>query len=506
MADPRTIYDKLKQRMAEVAELETIRWVLEWDEQTEMQSAGASWRGRQAALIDGLAHERATDPKIGELISELENTGDALGEADNPERVNIREWRRDYDRRVKLPKSLVEEMTRTAVEGRAAWVEARKNKTFSTFAPWLSKSFKLARKAADLYGHNGEPYDALLEGYEPGITSKQASEMLRDLRQRLVPLIEAVANAKRRPERKHLQGNFPLATQQAFNAEVATWIGYDLTRGGIGETVHPFCITLGPDDIRFGTRYRENDFSDALTSSLHEAGHGIYEQGLLREHFGTPLGTAVSLGVHESQSRMWENRIGRSHAFWEIWLPRAGNHFPELVKRKVDDVHFAINDIQPSLIRVEADELTYNLHILIRFELEIALLSGDLAVNDLPGAWNEKVREYLGIEVPDDTQGCLQDIHWSVGLIGYFPTYALGNIYSAQFVEAAEKDLGGFEDILRKEQPLVIRDWFNEKIHSQGRRYMPSELVEKVSGRPPSAEALTAYLSGKVKDLYGASV
>lgn len=506
MAKIREAYDELKTRMAEVAEFETIRWVLDWDEQTELPSSGATWRGRQAALIDGISHERATDPKIGELISELEVAGDTLGDTDSAERVNLREWRRDYDRRVKLPKKLVEEMTRTTVEARNAWVEARKNNNFSSFSPWLEKVYQLSREAADHYGHDGERYDALLAGYEPGITAAQAGEMLRDLRTRLVPLIEAVAGAERHPDRSNLLGNFPIAQQQAFTHDAVSWIGYDLERGSIGEAAHPFCITLGPNDVRFCTRYSEKDFSDALTSSLHEGGHGIYEQGLPVEHFGTPLGTAVSLGVHESQSRMWENRIGRSHAFWETWLPRAAKRFPELAGRKVDDVHFAINDVKPSLIRVEADEVTYNLHILIRYELEVALLSGELAVNDLPDAWNEKVKAYLGIDVPDDSTGCMQDIHWSVGLIGYFPTYALGNIYSAQFVEAAEKDLGPFEELMKKGEQQVIRDWFREHVHSQGRRYLPADLVKRVTGEAPSAEALTVYLSDKVSKLYGVKV
>ncbi|MFH0882103.1 MAG: carboxypeptidase M32 [bacterium] len=503
MAHLRKSYEELKTRMSEVAALETIRWVLDWDEQTALQPAGAPWRGRQTALIDGLSHERATDSRIDELLAELEAAGDDLGVPESAERVNLREWRRDYDRRVKLPKSLVEEIARTTVEARAVWVEARKNNRFSDFAPWLEKNFKLAREAADHYGHDGEPYDALLAGYEPGITAAQAGEMLRDLRTRLVPMIEAVAGAERHPDRANLRGTFPVSVQQAFNMDAVSWIGYDPKRGGIGETAHPFSTTLGPNDVRFGTRYSEEDFSDALTSSLHEAGHSIYEQGLPSEHFGTPLGSIVSLGIHESQSRMWENRIGRSHAFWEVWLPRACNYFPELSGRNLDAVHFAINDIKPSLIRVEADEVTYNLHILIRYELEVALLNGDLTPGDLPGAWNEKVKSYLGIDVPNDARGCLQDIHWSVGLIGYFPTYALGNLYSAQFVEAAEKELGSFEEILRKEEPLVIRDWFRKNVHSQGRRFTPADLVQRVTGQAPSADALALHLSNKISSLYG---
>lgn len=504
MSDAWTQYEELKRRMLEISQLETIRMLLDWDEQTELKPPAAEWRGEQAALIEGLAHDRATNPHIGELISELEGKLDEF-DPEGVERVNVREWRRDYDRKVKLPRKLVEEMTTTAVQARTAWVEARRVDDFSLFQEWLGKNFKLAREAADCFGHDGNPYDALLDTYEPGMTSEMAGKILSDLRSSLVPLIEAVAGAEHQPDEKVLTGDFDLETQRTFTQEAVAWIGFNLERGGSADTAHPFCTTLGPADIRYGNRFKVNQFSDALMSALHEGGHGIYEQNLPTEHFGTPAGQPVSLGIHESQSRMWENRIGRGHAFWERWLPRAAEFFPELEGRDLDAVHFAINQMKPSLIRVEADELTYNLHILIRFELESAMLNGELNVADLPEAWNGKVHEYLGLEVPSDSQGCMQDIHWSVGLIGYFPTYALGNLYAAQMVNAAEKEIGDFDSLVRKGEILAVREWFTEHVHRHGRRYMPAELVERVSGRKPEAIPLIGGLTKKIRDLYRVS-
>jgi len=505
MSDARKSYDELKERMAEVAELETIRWILDWDEQTELQPAGAEWRARQAARIDGLTHQRATDGKIGELLDTLEDKLDAFGGEESDEAANVREWRRDYDRKVKIPQRLVEEITTTGVQARTAWIEARKEKNFSLFAPWLEKQFELAIETADHLGYKEDPYDALIDLYEPGMTRAEASRVLSGLRTDIVPLIEAVAGADRHPNPNILHGSFSPAAQQEITIGAITRIGYDLNRGGIGETAHPFCITLGPHDVRFGTRYRETHATDALLSSLHEAGHGIYEQGLSVEHFGTPLGTAVSLGVHESQSRMWENRVGRSRAFWESFLPEFTNRFPSLKGTSLDDFLFAVNEMKPSLIRTEADELTYNLHILIRFEMETALINRKLKIADVPAAWNEKMKQYLGVDVPDDSQGCMQDIHWSVGLIGYFATYALGNIYSAQFVEAFEREIAPFEKLIRAGEYLTIRDWFRDKIHRHGRRYSPTELVERVTGSAPSSDSLIRYLTGKVETFYGVS-
>lgn len=498
-------YDELKTRMLEISQLESIRMILDWDEQTVMKPMASEWRGEQAALMEGLAHDRATDKQVGDWLSELEEKIDEFA-LDSAERVNIREWRRDYDKKVKLPRSLVEEMTTTSVRARSAWVDARQKNDFSIFAPWLEKNYKLAREAADHYGHSGNPYDALLDTYEPGMTGEQAGKILSDLRNALVPLIEAVAGAERQPDESMLLGNFDIDRQKQFTSEAVSWIGFDLERGGTGDTAHPFCTTLGPDDVRFGNRFKENQFSDALMSALHEGGHGIYEQNLPKEHFGTPAGQPVSLGIHESQSRMWENRIGRGLAFWKRWLPRVSELFPEMEGRNLDAVHFAINRMAPSLIRVEADELTYNLHILIRFELESAMLNGDLKVADLPSAWNERVKNYLGLDVPSDSEGCMQDIHWSIGLIGYFPTYALGNLYAAQLVEAAEKEIGEFETLVETGEILAVREWFSKNVHRHGRSFMPTELVERVSGRAPEATPLIDGLTKKVKDLYGVSV
>lgn len=502
MADVRELYNELKKQMREAFTLESIFAILDFDGETIMPDRAEEFRGEQAAMIQGLRHDKLTGPRVGELLETIESMTPDWG-ADSVEAVNIREWRRDYDQQVKLPRELVEAITSTGIRGRAAWTKARAEDNFGLFEPWLEKQFDLQKQAADALGYETEAYDALMDQYEAGAKTAEVAEVFAGLRAELVPLIQALQEAPRQPDMSKLQGSFDVEKQKEFNRKVVSTLGFDFERGAIGITTHPFCITLGPHDIRITTRYEENRFDTAFSSTVHEGGHAMYEQNVSLEDWATPAGTPVSLGVHESQSRFWENQVGRTRAFWSKWYPVAQETFPGLKDVAMEDYLFAMNAAQPSLIRVDADELTYNLHIMIRFELERAVLNGELAVKDIPEAWNEKYREYLGVEVPNNSQGCLQDIHWSIGIMGYFPTYALGNIYAAQFTAALEKQLGSLDDLIAREAYPEILGWLRENIHRHGRRYTPKQIVEQVTGEAPTSKYLVDYLKNRFGGWYG---
>ncbi len=388
--------------------------------------------------------------------------------------------------------------------GQSAWEKARRDNDFAHFLPWLAKTYELKRQQAEALGYKQTAYDALLDDYEPEELTANVGRVLADLREQLVPLVASIAASKRRPEVSILARDFPVDMQEAFGKEAAAAIGFEFDRGRLDVTAHPFCTTLGPHDCRITTRYDGHFFNAAFFGILHEAGHGIYEQGLPPDRFGLPLGEAISLGIHESQSRMWENLVGRSRAFWRHFYPAAQAKFPAALGNvDADAFYFAINDVRPSLIRVEADEATYNLHILIRFELEQALLSGDLPPADAPAAWNDKYRQYLGIASETDANGVMQDVHWSAGLVGYFPTYTLGNLYAAQFFAAADRELGGLHAQFARGEFRPLREWLREKIHRHGQRYTSAELVKRVTGQELSSEPLVSHLRDKYGELYG---
>jgi carboxypeptidase Taq len=460
------------------------------------------YRGDQMALLAGLMHDRWSDPVLGERLEVLAESN----LASNPHSdtgCTIREIKRRRDRKVRLPKSLVEEMTRTCVQGQQVWQEARGKNDFASFRPLLEKIIRLKRQEADALGYEECLYDALLEDYEPGQKTSTLREALGNLRDALVPLVAAIADSGRQADLSILERSYAPEIQKSFASEVAQRIGFEFDRGRLDVTAHPFCTTLGPDDCRITTRYQEHDFGDAFFSVLHEAGHGIYEQGLHTEAFGLPLGCTAGLGVHESQSRLWENQVGRSRAFWDYHYKSAQKSFPDaLGSVSPDDFYWAVNAVRPSLIRTEADEVTYNLHVLIRFELEQDLLSGDLPVSDLPEIWNQRYQQYLGITPPSDSDGVLQDIHWSAGLMGYFPTYSLGNLYAAQLFARADEEVGPVDEQFRQGEFRPLRNWLREKVHHEGHRYLASELMQRATGQELSHEPLIDYLTRKLTPLY----
>lgn len=499
---PEQAYSELLRRMKERTLLASCAGLLGWDERTYMPRNGAALRAEQAALLARMVHEMLTAPAIGLLLEEVENSR-LVEDPRSDAAVNVREIRRQYDRAVKLPKALVEELARASTLGQQAWQEARGRSDFATFAPHLKKLVHLKREEAQAVGFKEVAYDALLDDYEPGETTASLRRLFAQLREDLVPLVEKAVHAPVKPRSDLLSREFPVERQAVLCQAAAAAIGFDFDSGRLDVTAHPFCSGLGPGDVRLTTRYNPRHFSEGFFGTLHEAGHGLYEQGLPAEHYGTPLGEACSLGIHESQSRMWENLVGRHPAFWRHWFPRLRQVFWEPLRDVgFDDWLLAVNEVKRSFIRIEADESTYNLHIILRFELEQALIHGDLNAEEVPAAWNEHFRKTLGLTPPDDAHGCLQDIHWSAGLFGYFPTYTLGNLYAAQFMEQARKELGDLEAAFERGDFLVLKNWLRDKIHRHGKRYLAPELCRQVTGEPLSPRPLLRHLQNKLAALY----
>ncbi|HWY88125.1 MAG TPA: carboxypeptidase M32 [Gemmataceae bacterium] len=501
--DRQAAYLELIQRFRETRLLDSVGNVLGWDERTYMPSKGGAHRAEQMALLARLGHEQLTSPRLGELLGLLE-TAPPLKDPDPIATVNLREIRRVHDIAVKVPAALVEELARTTTRAQGVWQESRKNNDFKTFSPWLEKIVGLKRQEAQAIGYRGVPYDALLDQYEPGATTAEVTRVFAELRRELVPLVAAIASTGKKPRTDLFQRDFPLDRQHLFGQAAAAAIGFDFTAGRLDTTAHPFCSGLGPGDCRLTTRYHPRELTQSFFGILHEAGHGIYEQGLDPQHYGTPMGSAVSLGIHESQSRLWENQVGRSRPFWEHFFPRARQMFPgTLDDVSLDDFLFAINKVARSFIRVEADEATYNMHIILRFELEQDLVAGDLQANDVPGAWNDKFEQFFDLTPPSHAQGCLQDIHWSMGGLGYFPTYTLGNLYAAQFMDKAKQDLGDLDADFRVGSFDRLKSWLNDKVHRPGQQYRSRDLAQRVTGQALSPEPLVSYLRTKYHRLYG---
>ena len=499
-------YRELVDHASEINLLRTSEQLLEWDQDTMMPPGGMQFRARQLAALAGIVHERFTSRKIGDLLAACEADAGLMADALSAEATNVRELRRQYDRQTRLPAELVHAFTETTATARARWAEARSSNDFSLFAPWLDKIVDLNRRRAECFGHasDGEPWDALAEGFEPGCTAAYVRGVFEPLRGRLVELVARIGASKRLPADVLHGVKLPVERQVGFVREVAEAIGFDFSRGRLDVSAHPFCSGTHCNDVRLTTRFREDACLDALGSTLHEAGHGLYEQGLCPEQIGLPAGESVSLSIHESQSRLWENMVGRSAWFWTWLTDRFNTAFgPWSGTLTAEQLYAASNQVKPSLIRVEADEVTYNLHIMIRFELERLFLKGDLRAADLPGEWNRRYHEYLGVEVPDDARGCLQDIHWSMGAMGYFPTYTLGTMYAAQFFDAARRAMPDLPEQIARGEFGHLLEWLREAIHRRGRRLLAEPLCKVVTGEGLSAEPLLRHLEQKFVPLYG---
>ncbi|MDE0706933.1 MAG: carboxypeptidase M32 [Candidatus Poseidoniales archaeon] len=496
-------YDELLERLRDIDLIGQIGGLVSWDQEVLMPPKAAGLRAEQLAWISKTGHQRLTNPRIGELLDELEVT-DGLNDVQT---ANVRLARESYDKATKLPTEFVEEMAKHRSKAQISWSEARAKDDFSIFRDDLAKSIDLARRKADYLGYDELRYDALLDIYESGLTVARVDPLFAGLRDNVAPLIKAVVESGNRPDISWVEDNsWEQPGQEALSQGVSEAIGFDFSAGRRDASTHPFCGGPNPDDVRWTTRYSESDPFGSLYGSMHETGHGTYEQGRRRDLDFQPAGEANGLGVHESQSRLWENQIGRSREFCEWALPMWQKHFPQNMDGVDSEALWqAVNLVEPSLIRVEADEATYNMHIMIRYEIEKKLIAGDLEIDDLPDAWDDMYEEFLGIRAPNRTLGVLQDIHWSMGAFGYFPTYTLGNLYSAQLLAAARKDLPDHDEQMRCGEFGPLLDWMREHVHQRGSILEPADLIEEATGSPPSPDAFVDYLKDKVEQLYGVS-
>jgi carboxypeptidase Taq len=495
-----TAFKQLKDRLATIKDLGSVKSLLFWDQQTYMPGGAIAGRAEQMATLSRLFHEMLVDGETKRLLY-------SAGEPDpsSEKGALIRRARRDYERATKLPVDLVAQTSRVTAVAESAWVKARKESDWSLFAPHLEEILSLKREAAEHLGYEDHPYDALLDAYEPGAKKARLEVVFEELKAGIVPLIRRVAERNQDGEDRSasLRGAFDEAAQEKFGREVISTFGYDWERGRQDRSIHPFCVSPGQDDVRITTRFDGGWLAPALFGTMHEAGHALYTQGVDPGYARTPLEGGTSMGVHESQSRLWENLVGRSRPFWSYYYPKLQEVFPETLS-KVDSESFyrAINVLEPSEIRVEADEVTYNLHILLRFELEIALIEGSLTVADLPAAWNARMEEYLGTVPENYALGVLQDIHWADGLFGYFPTYTIGNVLSVQLYDAALKAHPEIPEQMEVGEFSTLLGWLRENVHRHGARYYPDELVDRATGHPLDTAPYLSYLKNKFGELY----
>ncbi len=492
-------YKTYTERMQKIADINNAIAVLGWDKEVNLPVKGARFRSQQVATLSGISHELFVDSEFGDLLEQL-NAGNSL---DIKQKKNVALSLKDYQRNNKLSKEFVIRRSKIVSESYHAWVTANKQSDFEIFKPSLKKLVDLKLEEAELIGYEEHPYDALLDEFEPGMTTAELETLFIDVREQLVEFVKEI---KQQPEinSAFLNQFYQKDKQWDYGIEILKTIGYDFGAGRQDISPHPFTTNFSSEDVRVTTRIDENDFSNMLWSCIHEGGHALYEQGLPSDQYGLPLGAHISLGIHESQSRLWENNVGRSKAFWNHHYPALQALFPEhLGDLSVDAFYAAINKVQANLIRTEADELHYHFHVLIRFEIEKGLLEGSIPFDEVKDIWNAKYKEYLGVDVPNDSKGILQDIHWSHGSFGYFPTYSLGSFYAAQFYNQAEKDIAGLEGKIASGNTSELLDWLRTNIHAHGRFYSSQEICEKVTGEPLNFKYFMDYARKKFGSIYG---
>lgn len=486
----------------EVDDLKSLGDLAEWDQNTELPDGAGEVRGQQSATLQGILHERRTNPRLGSLLAELSEVIDQPGYTD-ADRGLVQKAKREYDRATSLPRKLVEEMARVQAGSFEAWRRARERNDFASFAPWLGRTVALQREVADCIGYAESRYDALLDYYEAGMTANKLEKLFAPVREASTSLLRRIEASGNQVDDSCLQGDFSEERQVELSKALLRGMGYDFSRGVIAISPHPFTTGLGsPFDVRVTVNPHRRFIQAAIMAAIHEGGHAVYEQGSATTLTRTPVAGGASMGMHESQSRLWENAIGRSEAYWQGQYAVVRAAFPEQFA-SVDAATFAraLNKVQPSLIRIEADEVTYNLHIIVRFELEKALINGDIAIETLPRLWNAKYGEYLGVEPPTDSEGVLQDVHWTFGF-GYFPSYTLGNLYSAQIFSALRKALPDFDQRLATGDTAFILDWLREKMYIFGAIYQPEALMKRVAGEAPDPEYFVRYLNHKFEAIY----
>ncbi|MBT4359359.1 MAG: carboxypeptidase M32 [Candidatus Marinimicrobia bacterium] len=501
--EPREIILK---ELLDASHLQGIEALLGWDQETYMPEGAGAARSEQVAYITTLMHSKLVGNPLKTALEELidPKTGELrIMTLSDRETRQLKEIWRDYRQESLLPTEFVTDLAKHASVSQQAWVRARKDNDFAFFEPFLTKMVQLQKEKANYLGGGATPYDSLLDQFEPEMTSEKVASLFTEIRARLVPLIQNIREVKHRVNGSVLTKEYDMDKQWDFGITMLEAIGFDSNIGRQDRSAHPFTTSTHPTDVRTTTRLRENDLKSALLSTLHEGGHALYEQGLPTEEYGNPLGQSISLGIHESQSRMWENLVGLSPSFWRYAYPKLQAKFPDQLRNTDRDMFFAaMNRVRPSLIRVEADEATYNLHIMLRFEIEKMIINENFPVAELPQLWNDKMEEYLGVRPSTDSEGVLQDVHWSFGAFGYFPTYTLGNLYSVQFYNQAKQDLPGLDESCARGDFSSLLGWLREHIHSVGRGRKAEELVQEVTGQALSAQPFMDYLESKYKAIY----
>lgn len=494
-----TDVETLKQRVGQVFDVRAAIGLMNWDQEVYMPPKAAAARGQQVATLSGIAHRLFTDPAIGDLLKRLRD--DASLGADEARLVS--ETLYDYERATKLPEDFVQRFAEERSKAYNAWIQAKKASDFGLFRRNLETVVELSRQEADLLGYEGTPYNALLENYERGMTAERLRPMFVKLADHQSALVDRIMQSGHEPDTSWLDQHWEPQKQWDFTVHVLKDMGYDFEAGRQDSAEHPFTTEFDLYDVRVTTHIYPNDLFAGLMASIHEGGHALYEQGFQETDRRTTLGRSVSLGIHESQSRMWENLVGQSRAFWDHYGDVLRAYFPDQLKDVSNAmIYQAINQVRPTLRRLDADECTYNLHIILRFEIELALIEGELDVGGVPEMWNAKMQQYLGLEVPDDARGCLQDVHWSHGALGYFPTYTLGNLYAAQMFETIREDLPELEEQIRHGNFCALFGWLREHVHRIGRRKLPPEIVQDSTGHEPTAEPYLQYLKSKYGELY----
>lgn len=495
-------FDVLLNRLGRIHDLSSAASVLEWDQETYMPSGAAEARALQITTLREMAHEMLVSDETVGLLERCESDADVVGD----ERFGaplLRVLRRDLDRNRRIPASLVARLAGTSARAKEAWKHAREEDDFGAFAPHLDQVLDLTLQKAEAIGYEAHPYDALLDEYEPDMRTETVQRVFSDLRRDLVPIVEEIAT-RPQVDNQFLHRHYDRRSQWGFGLQAVRDIGYDFARGRQDVSTHPFSTSFSISDVRITTRIQEDFFPTGFFGTLHEAGHALYEQGIDAAYERTPLADGTSLGTHESQSRLWENQVGRSRAFWKRYFPGLRKAFPEaLGDIDVDAFYRGINRVEPSLIRVEADEVTYNLHVMLRFEIETELVSGALGVADIPDAWNDRMVDYLGIRPPNQREGALQDIHWSLAAIGYFPTYALGTLISSQLVDAAEQDLGSLDEMIEEGEFGALLGWLRENVHRWGRARSTDEILQATTGGGLDAAPWLRYVREKYGPIYG---
>ena len=491
-------YDDLLDRVGRISNVAHAKELLSWDQQVTMPEAGTPARSRQLSALSAVEHDLLTADELARILDELEGA-----DLDGDQRAVVREVRREQERAARVPTDLVERISAASSEALTAWREAREADDFDAFAPHLEELVELKRRYAEHVDPDRDPYEVLFEEYEPCLPLGHAEDVLTDLRDAVVPLVDEIRASDADLATDAFAGTFAADAQESLMREALDLLGYPWERGRLDEAPHPFS-TGTAFDARITTRYDESEPIGGLLSTIHEFGHATYTLGLPDDAYGTPLGEARDLSIHESQSRLWENHVGRSTAFWEQFLPTVVEAFPDVGDVSVREAYEAVNAVDPSnLIRVEADELTYHLHIVLRFEIERDLIRGDLAVADVPEVWNDRMESYLGIRPETDAEGCLQDVHWSHGAFGYFPTYSLGSVVAAQLYDAAERDIEGLEGRIRAAEFDRLHEWLTDNVHRHGKRYETNELVRRATGEDVTADAFVDYATAKYGELYG---